>query len=123
MAPSVPMLEPRPDRRPTPPATPVRVHGVRDSTQVQAPARRRWLFKLFVLALGAVCIVGWPYYSLPMAARVRSPLHSWLKSSGYIGQSAGLLALAIFIFLWLYPVRKKFRWLAFTGAIARWLDV
>jgi hypothetical protein len=53
---------------------------------------------------------------------VRSPLHPWLKSSGYIGQSAGLLALAMFLFLWLYPLRKKFRWLSFTGAIARWLD-
>jgi hypothetical protein len=96
--------------------------GARISTQVRVPERRRWFFKLFVLALGAVCVVGWPYYSLPMAARVRSPLHPWLKPSGYIGQSAGLLALAIFLFLWLYPLRKKFRWLAFTGAVARWLD-
>ena len=118
------MLDPRPDRRATPPAAPVRVSGARDSMQVpvQVPTRRRWLFKVFVLALGAVCLVGWPYYSLPMGARVRSPLHPWLKSSGYIGQSAGLLALAIFLFLWLYPLRKKFRWLAFTGTIARWLD-
>ena len=116
------MLEPRPDRRAAPPAAPVRVYGARDSIQVRAPAPRRWPFKLFVLGLAAVCVVGWPYYSLPMAARVRSPLHPWLKSSGYIGQSAGLLALAIFLFLWLYPLRKKFRWLAFTGAVARWLD-
>src|SRR5690349_16904214 len=93
------------------------------SLQMQARARPRWLFRLFVATLGAICIAGWPYYSLPMAGRVRSPLHPWLKPAGYIGQSAGLLALAIFIFLWLYPVRKKFRWLAFTGAIARWLDV
>lgn len=123
----VPRLErraPPPQSPPSPPApaAPARVYGARDSIQVRAPAPRRWLFKLFVLALGAVCLVGWPYYSLPMAARVRSPLHPWLKSSGYIGQSAGLLALAIFLFLWLYPLRKKFRWLAFTGAIARWLD-
>jgi hypothetical protein len=83
----------------------------------------RWPFKLFLAMLGAIGLAGWPYYSLPMAERVRSPLHVWLKPSGYIGQSAGLLALTIFIFLWLYPVRKKFRWLAFTGAIARWLDV
>src|SRR6266850_3046398 len=80
-------------------------------------------FKLFLTMLGAIGLAGWPYYSLPMPERVRSPLHVWLKPSGYIGQSAGLLALTIFIFLWLYPVRKKFRWLAFTGAIARWLDV
>src|SRR5690242_19564543 len=119
----VPTLDPRPERRATPPATPLRGYGARDSIQVQVPARRSLLFKLFVLALGAVCVVGWPYYSLPMAARVRSPLHPWLKSSGYIGQCAGLLGLAICIFLWLYPVRSKVRWLAFTGAIARGLDV
>ena len=63
-----------------------------------------------------------PYYSAPMAGRVRSPFHDWLKSSGYIGQSAGLVALALFLFLWLYPLRKKFRWLAWTGAMSRWLD-
>jgi hypothetical protein len=40
-----------------------------------------------------------------------------------VGQSAGLLALAIFLFLWLYPLRKKFRSLAFTGTIAKWLNV
>jgi hypothetical protein len=90
---------------------------------VREPGPSRWPLKLFLVALGAICLGGWPYYASPMAARVRSPLHVWLKPSGYIGQSAGILALAIFIFLWLYPVRKKFRWLAFTGTIARWLDV
>ncbi|HEV2752139.1 MAG TPA: hypothetical protein VGV12_16570 [Gemmatimonadales bacterium] len=118
----IPALDPPSERRAILPGAPVRAYGNRISTQVREPARRHWLFRLFVIALGAVCVVGWPYYSLPMAARVRSPLHPWLKSSGYIGQSAGLLALAIFLFLWLYPFRKKFRWLAFTGAIARWLD-
>jgi len=71
----------------------------------------------------AICVAGAPYYTLPVAGRVRSPLHPWLKPSGYIGQSAGLLALVIFLFLWLYPFRKRWRWLAFTGTIARWLDV
>lgn len=75
-----------------------------------------------LLALGAICIAGEPYYLQPMAARVRNPWHPWLKPSGYIGQSAGLLALALFLFLWLYPLRKKFRWLAFTGAMSRWMN-
>jgi len=35
----------------------------------------------------------------------------------------GILALLVFAFLWLYPLRKKFRWLAFTGTMGRWLDV
>ena len=89
------------------------------------PAAHRWgraVVVLFVFALAAICVVGAPYYLEAMAGRVRSPWHAWLKPSGYIGQSAGLLALALFLFLWLYPLRKKFRWLAFTGAISRWLN-
>ena len=113
----VPGLERRVPRGPPP--GPVS----RPTLQAQARARPRWFFRLFVATLAAICIAGWPYYSLPMAGRVRSSLHPWLKPAGYIGQSAGLLALAIFIFLWLYPLRKKFRWLAFTGAVARWLDM
>lgn len=73
--------------------------------------------------LVAICVLGLPYYTAPMGERVRSSLHPWLKPAGYIGQSAGLLAIAIFIFLWLYPIRKKARWLAWTGSVARWLDV
>jgi len=123
----VPTPGPRLERRATPPGRPpVRVYATRPPIQLRErePARRRAPFKLFVVALVAICVAGWPsYYALPMAARVRSPLHPWLKSSGYIGQSAGLLALAVFVFLWLYPLRKKFRSLAFTGSIARWLDV
>ena len=77
---------------------------------------------LLLLGLITICIVGAPYYFEPMAARVRHPWHIWLKPSGYIGQSAGLLALVLFLFLWLYPLRKKFRWLAFTGAMSRWMN-
>ena len=73
--------------------------------------------------LALVNVAGAPYYRLSVAERVRSPLHAWLRPSGVVGQSAGILALAIFVFLWLYPLRKKYRSLAFTGSIARWLDV
>ena len=83
----------------------------------------RWLLLLLVTALGAVAAWGAPYYALPLEQRVRSPLHPWLRPSGYIGQSAGILSLAVMLFLWLYPLRKRWRWLAFTGSLARWLDV
>jgi hypothetical protein len=73
--------------------------------------------------LALINVAGVPYYRLSLAERVRSPLHAWLRPSGAIGQSAGLLALLIFVFLWLYPLRKKYRALAFTGSVARWLDV
>lgn len=71
----------------------------------------------------AVNLAGLPYYLLPQAERIWHPLHPWFRPAGYVGQSAGLLALGMFLFLWLYPVRKRFRWLAFTGPLSKWLDV
>lgn len=79
-----------------------------------------WLVALPPLA---VCLIGLPYYVAPLSERLWSPYHDWLKPSGYVGQSAGFLALAMFLFLWLYPLRKKFPFLAFTGGLGRWLDV
>lgn len=77
---------------------------------------------LTVGLLGATAY-GLPYYRLALEDRVRHPLHAWLRPSGYVGQSLGLLALAIFLFLWLYPFRKKYRWLAWTGRVGSWLDI
>lgn len=84
--------------------------------------------RLYVLAslsapLVAINVAGARYYLAPVAERVRDPLHPWLRPSGYVGQSAGILALVIFIFLWLYPLRKKWKALAFTGPVGKWLDV
>lgn len=78
---------------------------------------------IITLVVAGLNLFGMHYYLEPRAEQVRDPLHAWLKPSGYLGQSAGILALAVFLFLWLYPLRKKFRWLAFTGSIAKWLDV
>jgi hypothetical protein len=105
---------------------PVRLYAPRPSSPVKMPQHGQsgsWALRIIVAALVTLNVVGAPYYLLSRAERVRSIWHPWLKPSGYIGQSAGVLALSIFLFLWLYPLRKRFRWLAFTGAIARWLDV
>jgi hypothetical protein len=117
--------------RDTPAPTTVRspalsLHGRRHDDQRTKPkAANRGLKVVWIIGglLALINLAGAPYYLLSRGERVRSPLHPWLKPSGYIGQSAGLLAVAVFLFLWLYPLRKKFRWLAWTGAIARWLDV
>ena len=86
-------------------------------------ANQRAPIAIILGALTLVNILGAPYYRLSQAERVRSPLHAYLRPSGLIGQSAGILALAIFFFLWMYPLRKKYRWLGFTGPIGKWLDI
>lgn len=82
----------------------------------------RWLV-LGALVLAGVTVLGADYYFAPVAARVRSPLHPWLRPSGYVGQTTGIVAFLILLTLWLYPLRRRFRRLAFLGAMARWLDV
>lgn len=72
----------------------------------------------------ALTVWGANYYFAPMAERVRSDAHDLLRPSGSVGQLAGVLTFVGFLFLWLYPLRKKLgasgRWM---GAIPRWLDV
>lgn len=110
---------------PVVPRTPVRVHVPRPAPATVRVRTKpsRVLVWLIAIVLVAISVVGLPYYASPYAVQVRSPLHPWLRPSGYIGQSAGFAAVAIFLFLWLYPIRKRARWLAWTGSIARWLDV
>ena len=102
----------------------VRLSGeVRVSGPAERPLvpRRRWV-PLAFLVLAGLTVVGAPYYFAPLAERVRSPWHAWLRPSGYVGQAAGILSLLIFLSLWFYPLRRRFRWLSFTGTMARWLD-
>lgn len=88
-----------------------------------ASQRRQLVLGVVMSILVGINVIGTGYYTSPMAVRVRHPLHAWLRPSGYIGQTAGILAFTIFAFLWLYPLRKKFKALAWTGSIGKWLDV
>ncbi len=83
----------------------------------------KWALVAVLSVLVLASVAGLPYYALPLAERARSPLHPWLKPNGYVGQTAGILAFAMFMFLWLYPIRKRFRSLAFTGSVGSWLEV
>ncbi len=109
--------------RPVAPSAPVRAHVPRRPVPKAKRSKAMTAALVFGAGLVALNLFGMRYYLLPRAEQVRDPLHAWLRPSGYLGQTAGVLALLIFLFLWLYPLRKKFRWLAFTGAISKWLNV
>jgi hypothetical protein len=96
----------------------------RPSPSPPAGRRRRAVaLPLMMTLILAINLAGLTYYLLPAAGRVRSPLHPWFRPSGYVGQSVGLLTLALFAFIWLYPLRKRVRWLSRTGSMQRWLDL
>jgi hypothetical protein len=75
-----------------------------------------------LLPLG-VTVWGASYYFASAAERVRHPLHALLKPSGTLGQGFGFLGLACFLFMWLYPLRKKFGAALALGSIATWMRV
>jgi hypothetical protein len=78
-----------------------------------------WVPSFFLL----LNLAGVRYYLLPISARVRDPLHAWLKPSGLVGQSAGVVAFVLFLFMYLYPLRKRVRFLSPVGSLPRWLEV
>jgi len=86
------------------------------------PADRVALLALLATPL-AVTAWGIAYYAAPVAERVRSPLHALLRPSGPVGQSFGILGLALFLFMWLYPMRRSIKWLAWTGALGSWMRI
>lgn len=107
-------------------ATPVATLAASATHRATRPDERRRGGRAIVVmltVLAAVTLLGLPYYRLPAGLRVRDPLHAWLKPSGYLGQTAGVIGFLIFAFLWLYPLRKKVKALAWTGSVGKWLDV
>ena len=66
---------------------------------------------------------GAGYYFAGAAARVRHPLHALLKPSGTLGQAFGFLGLALFLFMWLYPIRKRIGSALRIGSVAAWMRV
>lgn len=92
-----------------------------------APARKQpddrlALLLLLLVPLG-ITLAGLPYYLLDEGDRLRSPLRLLLKPSGVVGLTLGVLGFALFLFMWLYPMRKKFKWLAWTGSVPAWMRV
>lgn len=70
-----------------------------------------------------VTLWGASYYFASAAERVRHPLHALLRPSGTLGQSFGFLGLAFFLFMWLYPLRKKLGAALALGSVATWMRI
>jgi hypothetical protein len=83
------------------------------------------LLLAWLTALAVVLVIGgygFSYYTLPMEQRPFSPKHDLLRPSGPIGIKLGMLGVFMFFLIYLYPLRKKWGWLARQGNSRHWLD-
>jgi hypothetical protein len=81
-----------------------------------------WVWLPVGLLIG-LSIWGSGYYFASPQDRVRHPLHHLLRPSGLVGQTAGILTFLGFLFLWLYPLRKRIGARRGFGPLPKWLDV
>ncbi|HUO15477.1 MAG TPA: hypothetical protein VMX38_10865 [Verrucomicrobiae bacterium] len=77
-----------------------------------------------ISAAGVIALVlyGQDYYRLSQPDRALSPKHHLLKPSGVVGINLGLLGVAMLCGIFLYPLRKRWRWLQRRGHSKHWLD-
>lgn len=83
------------------------------------------LLLAWLAALAVVLVIagyGHNYYTLGMELRPFSPKHDALRPSGTIGTKLGMVGVFMFFLIYLYPLRKKWGWLARQGNSRHWLD-
>jgi hypothetical protein len=89
-------------------------------------ARHRLRLTAAIFGLTAIVAAslryGADYYILDMGARVLSEKHRILRPSGSLGIKLGMLGAGLFCCLYLYPLRKRWRWLQRFGKTKHWLD-
>ncbi len=95
---------------------------------VDAARARRHRFWILAGALAGLAIAvalssyGFAYYILSAPARLGSALHPQLKPSGTISHPVGICGGVLLCLMFLYPLRKKWRWLRKKGKTKNWLD-
>src|ERR1700758_3340288 len=85
--------------------------------------RMRLLYVLAVVTTLAIFLYGFDYYKLSAMDRPFSPKHHMLRPSGPIGLYLGFMGAALFIGIFLYPIRKHWAWLGTKGSTRHWLDI
>jgi hypothetical protein len=99
--------------RPRPAFDPERGHRI----------RLRLLYVVAIVSNLALFIYGFDYYKLSALDRPFSPKHHMLRPSGPIGLYLGFVGVALFIGIFLYPIRKHWAWLGQIGKTRHWLDI
>jgi hypothetical protein len=93
----------------------------------QSAARHRALaLALLAISLATIAYLAWSgrdYYTLPLAQRVRSPLHDRLKPGGVLGRRLGIAGSALMLANLAYYLRRRVKVLQRLGSQRAWLEV
>ena len=84
------------------------------------------LYGLYVIAIAtnlAIFFYGFDYYKLSAVDRPFSHKHHLLRPSGPTGLYLGFMGVALFVGIFLYPIRKHWAWLGQIGSTRHWLDI
>src|SRR5579864_3676826 len=85
--------------------------------------RLRALYVVAIVSNLAIFFYGFDYYKLSALDRPFSPKHHMLRPSGPIGLYLGFMGVALFVGIFLYPIRKHWPWLGTIGSTRHWLDI
>ena len=77
---------------------------------------------VMLIIVGGTLAYGIDYYRLGASDRVFDQKHEQLRPSGSIGLRLGMFGVALFLCLYAYPVRKRWKWLQRFGKTKHWLD-
>ena len=69
-----------------------------------------------------VLAAGRSYYFLSLDDRPFHPLHRALRPAGRVGLSLGIFSTGLFAAIYVYPLRKRWRWLWNIGTTRQWLN-
>ena len=100
---------------------PTAATAVRDPNHMHR-LRLRMAYLLATAGTLVLLVYGFGYYWSSPEQRALSPKHALLKPSGTIGLRLGMFGFLLFLFIFLYPLRKKWAWLGRQGSSRRWLD-
>ncbi|HLK34844.1 MAG TPA: hypothetical protein VKT29_17235 [Terriglobales bacterium] len=99
------------------------------TTAIPAPQRQSRVrffliggYCLFGTLFLALSVYGFDYYTLSAAERPLSAKYDLLRPSGAIGLKLGIFGLLMFFGIFLYPIRKRWKWLSRQGSAKNWLD-
>lgn len=79
-------------------------------------------YALAIALIVGIAAYGFDYYMAGANDRPFMAKHVLLRPSGRIGVKLGILGVAMFLVIFLYPLRKYWTWLGRQGQARHWLD-